>query len=137
METSNQTPIEPLEGESISIPRRGAVAVLGSLVVNALFLAVVDAAGIAPDFMALTYPPVLFLTAVGAVGATAVYWLVRRYAGRPVRTFRVVAAVALVLSFVPDLALLAFDPMATVPGVVVLMAMHVTVAAVAVGVLTR
>ena len=54
----------------------------------------------------------------------------------PGRTFTVVASVALVLSFVPDLALPSFDPDATLFGVVVLMAMRVAVAAICVAVPT-
>jgi hypothetical protein len=41
----------------------------------------------------------------------------------------------LVVSFLPDLGLLAGDPAATVPGVLALMVMHVVVAAASVGAL--
>ena len=73
----------------------------------------------------------------GVVGATLVYALLLRRSRAPRRTFVRVAAAVLVLSFLPDLALLALDPAATVGGVVVLMLMHVVVAAASVGVLTR
>ena len=120
---------------SRSLAVRGGIAVVLSAIGNAVVLVVVQALEIAPDFQALTFPPVLFLSAVGAVGAVGVYWLLDRRAERPARTFRRVAAGVLVVSFVPDLALLAVDEAATVPGVLVLMLMHVVVAAVAVGVL--
>jgi hypothetical protein len=120
---------------SRSLAVRGGIAVVLSVIANALVLVVVQALEIAPDFQALTFPPVLFLSAAGAVGAVAVYWLLDSRAERPARTFRRVAAAVLVVSFVPDLALLALDEAATGPGVVVLMLMHVVVAAVAVGVL--
>ena len=70
------------------------------------------------------------------MGATVTYWLLVRRASNPDRTFVRVASVVLVVSFVPDVGLLSGDPAATVPGVVVLMAMHVVVAAVSVTVLT-
>jgi hypothetical protein len=116
---------------------RGAIAVLGSVVGNALVLAVVLASGLVQPFMALAYPPVVFLSAAGAVGATVVYALLARRGGDYDRTFRRVAAAVLVVSFVPDVALLVADPAATVPAVVVLMVMHVVVAAASVVALTR
>lgn len=106
-----------------------------SVIANAVVLVIVQALEIAPEFQALTFPPVLFLSGVGAVGAVAVYWVLDRRVDHPPRTLRRIAAAVLVVSFVPDLALLAVDEAATVPGVVVLMLMHVVVAAVAVGVL--
>ena len=117
---------------SRSLAVRGGIAVGLSVVANAVVLVAAQALEIAPDFRALTFPPVLFLSAAGAV---AVYWLLHRRVGRPARTFRRIAVAVLVVSFVPDLALLAIDDAATVPGVIVLVVMHVVVAAVAVGVL--
>lgn len=104
-----------------------------SAIVNAAIVAAASAAGIAPGLEALTLPSVVVLSVAGAVGATVVYALLDRYVARPNRTFRRVAAVVLVLSFVPDLWLLAADPAATVPGIVVLVVMHVVVAAASVG----
>ena len=120
---------------SRSLAVRGGIAIVLSMIANAVVLAIVQALEIAPDFQALTFPPVLFLSAAGAVGAVAVYWVFDRRVDRPARTFRRIAIAVLVVSFVPDLALLGLDEAATVPGVVVLMLMHVVVAAVAVGVL--
>jgi hypothetical protein len=114
------------------LPVRGGVALLAAVLVNAALVWVVGAVEIAPDFMALTYPPVVFLSALGALGATAVYALLGRFVDDVDRAFTRVATVVLVLSLVPDLGLLVGDPAATVPGVVVLMGMHVVVAAAAV-----
>jgi uncharacterized membrane protein len=133
MPTATETPSR----SGTSLVRRGLIAVVLSVVANAVLLVVAQATRIAPDFRPLAWPPVVFLTVVGAVGAVAVYWLLSRWADDPDRTFTLVAGVVLVLSFVPDLFLLSADENATVLGVVVLMAMHVTVAAICVGVLTR
>ena len=114
---------------------RGVLAVVFAVLANVILVLGVDALGIAPDFGALTIPPVAFLSALGAGGAAVVYWLLRRYASTADRTFVRVAAGVLLLSFIPDLALLAIDPAATPLAVVVLMAMHAVVAAVSVGLL--
>ncbi|KTG20244.1 DUF6069 family protein [Haloferax profundi] len=119
------------------LARRGLTAVALSLVANALVLTLVLASGAVQPFTPLSYPPVMFLSAVGAIGATLVYGLLSSRVENPDRTFLQVAIVVLVLSFVPDIGLLFGDPQATVAGVLVLMVMHVVVAAVCVGVLTE
>jgi hypothetical protein len=119
-----------VRGRSLAV--RGGLAVLLAVGANALVVLGTDALGIAPAFRALTVPLVAFLSAAGAAGAGVVYALLVPRADRPNRTFRRVAGAVLVASFVPDLALLVADPSATVPGVVVLMGMHVVVAVVAV-----
>ena len=119
-----------------SIVRRGALAAVVASVANAVLVLAATAVGVAPGFRPLALPPVLLLTVLGVAGATAVYWLLRRRATNPDRTFVRVAAVVLVLSFLPDIGLLSADPAATVAGVVVLMAMHVVAAAASVAVLT-
>jgi hypothetical protein len=120
-----------------ALASRAAVATVLAGAVNAALVAGATAAGVGEGFRAVSYPPVLFLTVAGVVGAAVVYALLLRRSRTPRRTFVRVAAAVLVLSFLPDLALLALDPAATVGGVVVLMLMHVVVAAASVGVLTR
>lgn len=127
------------EGRAVSnraLVQRGVVAVVLSVVVNWLVLWGVLASDLVDPFDALALPPVTLLTALGAVGATVAYGVVVRRATRPDRTFVRLAAIVLLLSFVPDLALLRFDPAATVPAVVVLMILHVTVAVISVIALT-
>jgi peptidoglycan/LPS O-acetylase OafA/YrhL len=116
---------------------RAGVALAVAVLVNAGIVIVVGALDVAPDFRALTIPPVAFLSAIGAVGAAVVYELLRRRSATPDRTFRRVAAAVLVVSFVPDVALLAVDDAATLAGVLVLMVLHVVVAAACVAVLPR
>ncbi|WP_074792608.1 DUF6069 family protein [Haloferax larsenii] len=119
------------------LARRGLTAVAVSVAANGLLLALVLASGAVQPFMPLSYPPVLFLSAVGAIGATLVYGVLSRRVENPDRTFLRVAVAALVLSFLPDIGILFGDPQATIPGVVALMAMHVVVAVVCVGALTK
>ena len=118
-----------------SVPVRALFAVVLASLVNAGIVFATQTLEIAPDFMALRYPPVVFLTHLGVLGAAAVYSQLDRFVAARERAFRRIAVVVLVISFVPDVALLAVDPAATVAGVVVLMAMHVVVAGVAVGLL--
>jgi hypothetical protein len=122
---------------SPSLPVRGVIAVVLAVLANVVLVLGADALDVAPAFRALTIPPVAFLSALGAGGATVVYWLLGRFVSDVDRTFVRVAAAALLLSFVPDVALLAIDPTATPLAVVVLMAMHVIVAAVSVWVLVH
>lgn len=120
-----------------TVALRGLAATVLAPLANAALLWAVLATDAARPFEPLQYGSVTLFSALGAVGATLVYgWLVRRSA-TPDETFVRVAAVVLLLSFLPDAALLFVDPAATVPAVVVLMAMHVVVAWVCVGVLTR
>lgn len=116
----------------------GLFAVIAASVVNALFrviaLAVVDIpAAYFP--LPLGWGPVLASSAIGAVGATVVYGVITRYATRPNRTFTIVAAVVLVLSFGNLLTpALAGAPLAVYA---ILAVMHVTAAVAIVAVLTR
>ena len=116
---------------------RGIAAVVVSAVANAVLLAAVLESGAVQPFSELAYPRVVVLSALGAAAATIVYWFIAQRRANPDRLFVLVALVALVLSFVPDIGLLATRPDATVPGVVVLMAMHVVVAAVCIALLTE
>jgi len=112
-----------------SLPVRGGTAAVLGVVANAVLVVAADSLEVAPGFDALTLPPVAVLSAVGAVGATAVYWALGRYVAAADRLFVRLAVAVLVLSFLPSLALLAVDPAATVAGVVALLVTHVTVAA--------
>ena len=99
------TVTEPTKTDARPLLQRGLLAVVLSIVANAVVLSVALALNIAPEFQALAWPPVLFLTVVGAVGAVVAYWLVARFSDRPDRQFTILAAVVLLVSFVPDVAL--------------------------------
>ena len=113
----------------------GAVAVIGALVATQIVRWVaVTALPIPPDFLPLDGPgPVAFFTGVSALGAVAVFAIVRRVALRPAFAFRWIAAVVLVLSVMPDLWLLSEEaeqafPGATPTAVLVLIVLHVVAA---------
>ena len=83
----------------------------------------------------LGWGPVIASSAIGAIGATIVYGVITRYSTQPNRTFTIVAAVVLVLSF----GNLLTPALSGAPTVVyaILAVMHVTAAVAIVGVLTR
>ncbi len=135
---------KPASGESIAWGRLPGVALLAALaaaVANALVYFAASGLGFIPQSVILPSPMgvspltvglVVITSVIGAIGAAIVFAIIGLFARRPVRLFRIVAAVVLVLSFVPP---------ATVPGVPVAMrlslaVMHVVAWAVSVGLLT-
>ena len=114
-------------------------AVAATLVVRTVALLTLT---IPPEFQPLATPgPTIFLTVVGTAAGILVFEVIRRRAPDPLRLFRRVALVALVVSFVPDLYMLtdgaaAAFPGATVGAVSTLMVQHVAAWAVVVWMLT-
>lgn len=112
-----------------------AVALAGNVVVWWLATTLL---AIPPDFPPLDGPgPAIFFTVVGMVAAVIAWRIVISFSATPAKTYRRVALVALLLSFVPDFMLLTEGAAAAVPGVtlagvVVLMIMHLVAAAAAV-----
>ena len=111
--------------------RTGAVAGVVAAVTNVVISVIARGPlGARDDFVPLTPGPVVMWTMVGAViGAVGRRFVVTRSAHSRAVLSALVPSVQ-VLSFVPDLALLATDsvPGQTTTGVVALMAMHVITA---------
>lgn len=63
-----------IEPRPRSILVRGGLAAVLAVLVNVTIVVGVGRFDIAPEFRALTIQPVAFLSALGAVGATVVYW---------------------------------------------------------------
>ena len=112
------------------------VAVAATALVRVVSLAFV---GNPADFVPLPlgWGSVIASSALGAVGATVVYGVLTRVSTRPNRTFTMVAAVVLALSFAPLFTLPPAFADAIAPVLPTLVVMHVVVAVVSVGVLTR
>jgi hypothetical protein len=104
----------------------GPVAVVAAVAatLGALEVAVAILPPIDPAFVELQAQSVTFVTSVLCAAAVAVFSLVTRLSRHPLQAFRVVALVALVLSWVPDLLILS-EPGATVGGVIALVLLHV------------
>ena len=117
----------------------GLLAVIASVIVNAIIVTIARGLFNVPqEFPPFTFPQFTFLTVAGVAGATIVFAVVGRFAKRPIRTFTWIAVVALILSWIPDFGLLAARPFpgTTIQSVGTLMFMHVTTAAICVGLLT-
>ncbi len=90
------------------------------------------------EFAPLGWEPLIVFTAVLVTAAVLVFAVVARLATTPVRTYRRIAFVVLVLSLVPDFLLPGSGtPGATWPAVSALMVMHVAAWWVTVQMLTR
>jgi hypothetical protein len=114
-------------------PLAVAAATAATLAALAILIAVLPP--INPAFVELAPQSVAMVTAVLCACALPVFALVARFARRPIHMFRLIAAGALLLSWVPD-AMLLPDPVSTVPTVIALMVLHVVAAVVLVGTLT-
>ena len=111
-------------------------AVIATLIVRAAAMAFLDIPAVFPP---LAGPgPTIFLTVVGVLGGVGVFAAVCRWASQPIRLFRIIVGVALLVSFVPDILLLTNDafPGTTVTSVSTLMFQHLVAAAIVVWMLT-
>ncbi len=131
-----------VKGERVAFGRllwAGPLAAFAAAVANAVVYFVAYVLGAIPrdvvveGFGPITLEPVVFASVIGAVAAAVVFAIVALLARRrPIRTFNVVAAVALVLSFYTPFTVAG----APVAMVATLLLMHVVAAMVIVGVLT-
>lgn len=141
---AHATPATTDEPPTVGVKRLatyGLLAVLLAIAVNGLVRVIaLTAAGVQLVFP-LAWGPVIASSAIGAIGASLVYSVILRVSTRPNRTFTYVAGIVLVLSFAPVLNVYLSPPpeLAGTPWSVyaTLGIMHVTAAAVIVGVLTR
>jgi len=115
----------------------GPLAVLSSIAAVS-FVRFVAVVLLQPDpaFMPLTPTPPIIDTTVFVILAVLVFRKIAFLALDPVRTFRIVAGIALLISFAPDIAL-AIAHRFSWPNAIALMAMHVAAWAACVPVLTR
>ena len=121
----------------------GPLAVAASVIANVLLRFIAVAAFNPPaEFMPLSIGMPVFFTLVGCTLAVVVFALVGRFARQPIRTYQIIAVVALAISLVPDILLLATAEASPFPGatpgtVGSLMVMHVAAWAITVTLLTR
>jgi hypothetical protein len=109
--------------------------VLASTVANVLVaLALASWLRVPSVFAQLQTPSVASFSVVGVTGAVLVFAALTRLHPNPVAAFRVVAAVGLVISWIPDLLVWATHafPGTTASGVLSLMTLHLVAAGLAV-----
>jgi hypothetical protein len=98
-------------------------AIMGVLIVRGIAMAILPAP-YAPGLAMLMLP--VILTLILCTGAVMVFALVGRFAKNPVRTYLIISAIFLVISFLPDLAAASAPfPGAGWPYSITLMIMHV------------
>jgi hypothetical protein len=88
------------------------------------------------QFSYLTPLSIVISTAIYLLVAAIVYAVTGRFSKRPIRVFRVVALIALLLSFAAPLSATQFTPPADATTVVVLLVMHVVAAMITIGMFT-
>jgi len=115
------------------------IATVIGLVINEAVAAL--ARPFSPELMQLTAGPVGLWTVLGVVGATLVYAFMRRNPADLSRRFVRVATIVLVLSLIPDVLIYFVEipgfTGGTIAGVIALMVLHVTTAAIAVPLLLK
>ena len=90
-----------------------------------------------PQFVILANPSgTIIFTVVPAIVAVLLYAVLLRFTANPARIFTIIAAMVLVLSWIPDLLYIPTLPGATVAQMVLLMIMHLVAAVVIVWMLT-
>jgi len=138
MEATSNNPVRSEHVVWGRLAPAGALALVVAAAANAVVYLVASSLGAMPQDVdangqgPITLPMVVAMSAVGAVVGTLVYALVGRLARRPVRVFRLVSAVALVLSFVGPFTI----PGAPAAMVGALLLMHAIAAVAVVGPLT-
>ncbi len=127
---------------TFSIWISGLIAVIASVVVNALLVTVLLPFTGVPDSV-MTFKvagPTGLFTVIGVIGAVIVFAIVRRFSGNPNGVFTWIAAIVLAVSLLPDIFIQNLGPMfaeITMSGAVLLMALHIACATITVLVLTK
>ena len=136
--TSATTSAPSTRGSAVTVGtalKTGAAAGIAAAVVNVIVSAVARGAFDASDhFAPLTPGPIVLWSILGAIIGAAGWRLIVTKKADSGALLRWLVPTVLVLSFIPDVALLASDSMAgqTTAGVLALMVMHVLTAVIAV-----
>jgi hypothetical protein len=125
--------------DGIALPTALVASVVASLIVELIIAAIAHGAGAYSDFRPLTFGSLVGPTVLGLLTAVVVWDLVRRRAGDAVAVMRRLVPIAVVLSWVPDVALGAtrFEAHTTWGEVAALMVMHLFVAAIGVALFSQ
>lgn len=137
---SAATPVETIDRSRILSASIASVA--GAVIANVVAFLIIGLFYDPPDgFLPLTIPSIALFTTVGTTAGAVVFWLLSKRSATPIRTYRTIAVIALILSIIPNI-LAYFNPsMFPVPGgepsaFLLLTLFHVIAFAVSVGILT-
>lgn len=133
---ATSSPAQPAERVALGRLWWAGPLVIAAAIAATTVIRLVAVAVLQPDpaFMPLTPMNPIVLTFVGVLAAVIVFAVVARFARRPITAFKRIALIALIVSLVPDLLMLAtgFNPGTTLANVLVLMLMHVVAWAISV-----
>ncbi len=118
----------------------GVLTILAAVAVNTLIaLAAHTLFTVAPTYTPLQFTSLIPATAVATIGALVVFALISRRSAQPVRVFRRIALVVLVVSIIPDLLLPVFGWFqgTTLPEVGATLLMHLAAGLLCVAVAPR
>ena len=119
--------------------KASALAIVASVVANLIIRVIaVSLLGIGQEFPPLSWGPPIVFTIMGVLGAIIVFAIIARFSKRPIRLFRIVALVVLVLSLLPDIGLLNSNAMpgTSLASVGARMLMHLAAGAITIWLLT-
>lgn len=120
----------PLDIQTLAF--RGLGALVIAIVVNFSLAWVMLSQNLVESTEFLQYPGIAFWTVLGMSGATVVYGVLTRRSATPDRTFVRIAAIVLLLSFIPDIGLAIVVEGVTTSEAIGLMILHVPPAMIAV-----
>ncbi len=129
--TNASTAVQPSKLPFSRVLAAGGIAIVGSVIAN-LVVYFIGRMVVNPpaDFLPLASPmPTIIFTTLFLVVATAVFAMINAWSSNRARVFTIVAVIALVLGFIPDIMLIVSpetSPMGTptVSAVLVLIVMH-------------
>lgn len=108
------------------------IAVIANVIVYFIGTALVS---VPPEFLPLAnVVPTIIFTIIGVLGAVIAFAIVARVSRQPIRTYRLIAGIALIISILPDFTLQSnpMFPGATPASIAILVLMHFVAASVAV-----
>jgi hypothetical protein len=131
--STTHTASSALKSQGLSAPFwwMGLLTLLAAVAINAcIALAAHTLFTVSPTFVPLQFASVIPATAVAVMGALIVLALISRRSQQPVRLFRRIALLVLLVSIIPDLLLpvIGLYPGATLPEVGTLPLMHLVTA---------
>lgn len=95
----------------------GLAAIVASIVANLIVLFAAKALLDLPaEFAPLQAGAIVTFTFIGTFLAMVAFWIISRVAKNPIRTYQIVAVVALILSIIPNIGLMFNPGMMPMPG---------------------
>lgn len=95
----------------------GLAAIGGAVAVNLLLLfTLVPRLNLPADFPPLQAVPITLFTALGAGAGVVIFALLARFAARPIRLFQIIAAIAFIVTLIPNIGLALNPAAAPFPG---------------------